>query len=199
MTVVFLTVEQLLCSPWAEKQRAALITTQKYVRACSLPSTQAGWVHLPFCVDGTSPAFSSPRPRTASPTKFTLGQGTGGQGLVFQAVGHKEDIQQPAMRNTPDLSTLPTARLSLPQNHEPDSDHGCSTSCLVTGYFILCPGTGQPELWIDMSESSQRVSWHQLLQPLMSLFTKELSSENMNGKIKLHVPELPGDHGGTWV
>lgn len=115
-------------------------------------------------------------------------------------MGHKKDIQQPVIRNTQDLSPLRTARLSLPQSHEPDSDRGNSNSHLATSKFMPCPSMGELELWTDLPEGFPLPLAPTLLQPLMSLFTKEPTSENnINGKMQLKLSELPSRHDGTWV
>ncbi|PKU37777.1 hypothetical protein llap_11917 [Limosa lapponica baueri] len=62
---------------------------------------------------------------------------------IYTGVGDRRNKQWNIRRTfsdqpseTPqDLSPPPTARLSLPQNHEPDSDRGNSTICLPTGNF----------------------------------------------------------------
>lgn len=153
----------------------------------------SGWLCAPNLDTLMAPALSSPGPALLLPQNLHWGRGQ-----EEEVVGDKEDIQQPAIRNTQDLSPLPTARLSLPQNHEPDSHCGNSTICLATGNFIPHPGTGELELRTDVPEGFPLPLAPPLLQPLMSLFTKEPISGN-NGKMQLKVPELPNGCDGTWV
>lgn len=74
----------------------------------------SGWLCAPNLDTLMAPALSSPGPALLLPQNLHWDRGQ-----EEEVVGDKEDIQQPAIRNTQDLSPLPTARLSLPQNHEP--------------------------------------------------------------------------------
>lgn len=160
----------------------------------------SGWLCAITLAMLTAAVLSSPGAVLLLPQNLHWGPGQEEQSLLFQAVGHKKDIQQPVIRNTQDLSPLPTARLSLPQSHEPDSDRGNSNSHLATSKFMPCPSMGELEQWTDVPEGFPLPLAPTLLQPLMSLFTKEPTSENnINGKMQLKLSELPRGHDSTWV
>ena len=67
----------------------------------------SGWLCAATFEMVMAPVVSSPGPVLLLPQNLHWGLGQEEQGLLFQAVGHKEDIQQPAIRNTQDLSPLP--------------------------------------------------------------------------------------------